>query len=54
MVVISTRGVDNDATALVAGTVTLLPSAWKPSRGVARRHCLAPGSLILGWRDAIT
>jgi len=44
----STLGVDDNATALVVGTVTLLPSAWKPSRGVARRHCLAPGSLILG------
>ncbi len=53
VVVISTRGVDDDATALVTGTATLLLSAWKPSRRVSRRHCLASGSLILGWRDAI-
>jgi hypothetical protein len=53
VVVMLTRVVDDDMTALVAGTVTLLPSARKPNLGAApgaRQVALAaptaPGGLV--------
>ncbi len=53
VVAMLTRGIDDDATALAAGTVMLLPSARKPNLGEARRYCLVPGSLILGRPRAL-